>query len=117
MPIVMRFFSWVGRLPPWLRLPLFILFALTVFLAAIVLTIRVLMVRFVWAFVRGLWFRAFPPPVTRDVSILGEESGTIDAVVETVQDEGQLSREHHRRQIYRDPRLLPKPRPPANVWP
>src|SRR3990172_7350260 len=39
------------------------------------------------------------------------------AVAEAVQDEGMPLKEHHRRRIHRDPRLLPKPRLPADVWP
>src|SRR5262245_11143400 len=71
---------------------------------------------------RGVWFRLFPPPARRDVSRLdvsrreGDDEG-LDAVHETVADEGAPLKPHHRRRVLRDPRLLPKPKPPENVWP
>jgi RNA-directed DNA polymerase len=101
------------RLPAPIGIPLQILLVLVVTVLAMVLAIPWWMMRVS----RGCWFRLFPPPATRDVSRLGGDDIDLDVVSEAVQDEGQPLREHHWRLIYRDHRLLPKPKPPPDVWP
>jgi retron-type reverse transcriptase len=114
--LMLRLFARLGALSPrlarWLRIPVLIALVVVIVALCIVLAIPVL----IWRILRGLWYRVFPPPLTRDVSRLGDE-GDFDAVAETVADEGQPLKEHHHRTIARDPRLLPKRKPPDNVWP
>ena len=106
----MRFRGALRRYPQWLILPLLLLAAIPL---AVLGGIFLIAVTFC-GLVRGAWFRLFPPPAVRDVSRL---SNDLNAVVEMVADAGQPLKEHHRRKIVRDSRLLPKPRPPQNVWP
>ncbi len=47
-------------------------------------------------------------PLVRDVSRLERGKGSLDVVHEQVQPEGAPLREHHRRKVLYDPRLLPK---------
>lgn len=87
-------------------------------LAAVLVVFGLLLIAVVVVpYARGLWFRRFPPPARRDVSRLVGERESLDLVEETVEDEGQPHKEHHRRRTLRDPRLLPKSKPPAIVWP
>jgi RNA-directed DNA polymerase len=101
------------RLPAWIRIPLLVVLFLVIFFLGMVATLP----WWLYLVVRGWWFRCFPPRATRDVSRLGGDEVDLDVVSESVEDEGQPLREHHYRLIHRDRRLLPKPNPPANVWP
>jgi RNA-directed DNA polymerase len=101
------------RLPSLIRIPLLVVLFVLVFLLGILATIP----WWLYRLVRGWWFRYFPPPSTRDVSQLGGDDVDLDVVSELVEDEGQPLRENHRRLIRRDPRLLPKPKLPPNIWP
>lgn len=109
-----RLKAWMQRrLPAWLVVPLVIVLGLAVLVLLVALTLAVSLP--LW--LRYLWWKWFPPPATRDVSRLDDEDAGLDVVKETIEDEGKPLKPHHRRRIFRDPRLLPKPQPPPNVWP
>lgn len=103
----------IGRLPRWLSIPIWIVLILLMLVAAFVGGI----IATIYGLIRGILFRFFPPPPSRDVSRFDMDEADLDAVRETIQDEGKPLKEGHRRLILRDPRLLPKPQPPADVWP
>lgn len=48
-------------------------------------------------------------PLVRDVSRLARGNQSVDVVTETIEPEGGPFKEHHRRKVVRDARLLPKP--------
>ncbi|QDU39073.1 Reverse transcriptase (RNA-dependent DNA polymerase) [Maioricimonas rarisocia] len=108
-----RIAAGLSRLPRWAKIPIWIVLAI---LMVLVLVIGGLLAT-VFGLIRGILFRIFPPPPSRDVSRLDMDGAELDAIRETIEDEGKPLRESHRRLIYRDPRLLPKPKPPADVWP
>lgn len=103
----------LNRLPRWVTIPIWIV--LSVFI--VVLFIVGGIVGAIFGLIRGILFRLFPPPPSRDVSRLDVDDADLDAVRETIQDEGEPLKDSHLRVIHRDPRLLPKPKPPADVWP
>jgi RNA-directed DNA polymerase len=115
--LILRIWFTLSR--PFTRLPWLI--AKPLILLVLVVGILLGMVAFVpylfYQWLRSIWFRLFPPPVRRDVSRLGEDDASLDLVSEVIDDEGELLKESQHRRIYRDPRLLPKAKPPANVWP
>lgn len=103
----------IGKLPVWLQIPCWVLFGIVALLGLFVIAI----LSTIWGLLRGLWFRIAPPAARRDVSRLAADEESLDTVVETVEDDGAPLKPSQRRLIRRDPRLLPKPKPPANVWP
>jgi retron-type reverse transcriptase len=105
---VARMRSW----PAWVKIPCYVVLGIAFIVGWILAALPVAL----WSILRGIWFRFFPPPPTRDVSQLATDED-LDAVVETVEDEGEPIKECRQRLIHRDPRLLPKPKPQADVWP
>ncbi len=103
---------WIRRLPTVLQIPLLVPF-IFVLLSAILIEVSA---RTLVGLVRGIWFRIHPGRASRDIAGIAGEAD-LDTVSEAVANEGQALREHGRRLILHDQRLLPRPKPPANVWP
>lgn len=79
---------------------LFLLFFVTAFVVPLIL---------------GIWYRLFPKKAFRDVS--RRDDVELDETQELVEDEGEPLKPDQHRLIHRDPKLLPKPKVPATVWP
>jgi len=112
-----RVLGGVGRL--FARLPTLVQVAIWIVLIPVIIVLATVLtlVAAVVGLIRGIFFRLFPPPASRDVSRLDPHDADLDVLRETIEDEGELLKEHQFRKIHRDPRLLPKPMPPPDVWP